>query len=103
MKRKSHSGSKWLLLVIRREPNKNEETLIYMLFNYHNKRLKLSTGRKIHPKQWNNDPKVQRARKTLPYNTELNAILDKQAALIKACFYRLAVNNILPNNELLKK
>jgi len=48
----------------------SQETWIYCLIRYQNKRVKHYTNRRIHPKYWN--PKEQEFRKSHPNMPELN-------------------------------
>lgn len=63
-----------------KEPNSENETLIYLLFWFNNKRLKYSSGEKINPDYWN--PKKYRAKETqkFPEYPEFNSRLEKMSS-----------------------
>ena len=58
-----------------KNPSGDYETWIYCLISYQNKRVKVYTDQKIHPKFWN--PETQRVRQTLKFknNPEYNSWL----------------------------
>lgn len=58
-----------------KDGNSTQETWIYCLVRYQNKRVKHYTNRKIHPKHWNS--KVQEIRKSHPNSPELNHWLKR--------------------------
>jgi site-specific recombinase XerD len=64
-----------------KEPTAKTETLVFLYFNFGNKRMKYSTGEKINPKFWNSEN--QRAKETKQFkeypefNTRLNDCAEK--------------------------
>jgi integrase len=72
-----------------KEPNTQDETLIYLFFNYNNQRLKYSTGEKINPKSWNT--KKQRAKETVqfPEYPEFNQKLNNMETAVNNVYRRL--------------
>ncbi|PRY08866.1 site-specific recombinase XerD [Pontibacter ummariensis] len=86
-----------------KEPTSKDETLVYMLFRFNNKRLKFSTGEKILPKFWN--PEKQRAKETkqFPDYLEFNTRLDNCESAIKTVHRRLVNDKILPTVANLKE
>jgi integrase len=85
-----------------KEPTSKEETLVYMLFRFNNKRLKFSTGEKILPKYWN--PEKQRAKETKQFSdfAEFNARLNNCESSIKTVYRRLINDKIAPTTANLK-
>jgi integrase len=65
-----------------RKPNLKSETVIMMVFHFNSDKLRISTGRSILPKYWNN--KNQRAKEIIEYKEHylLNQHLENQAAKI---------------------
>ena len=65
-----------------RKPNLKSETVIMMVFHFNSDKLRISTGRSILPKYWNN--KKQRAKEIIEYKEHylLNQHLENQAAKI---------------------
>jgi len=65
-----------------RKPNLKSETVIMMVFHFNSDKLRISTGKSILPKYWNN--KKQRAKEIIEYKEHylLNQHLENQAAKI---------------------
>lgn len=80
-----------------------ENTLIFMLFSYDNKRLKYSTGIRILHKFWN--PLEQRARETRDFKegVEINTTLKNCQSHVNNIYRQLKNDGINPTNELLKE
>ncbi len=78
---------------ILKDPTLKEETPIYMVMWIDQKRIKISTGKKIHPKNWN--PKEHRARQTEKYKNhkETNERLIDIEEKALACYDKYMVNN----------
>ncbi len=79
-----------------KEPNKDQPTLIYLLFRYNNQKLKYSTGEKINPKLWN--PLKQRA-KEIRSNKQylsLNNKLDDLSNKVKTIYRELVGEKKIP-------
>lgn len=60
-----------------KEPEAKTETLIYLVYYCESFRLKISTGEKILPKNWNSEQ--QRVKKSYPGYSDFNDFLDKLA------------------------
>jgi integrase len=86
-----------------KEPASKEETLVYMLFRFNNKRLKFSTSEKILPKFWNAEK--QRAKETKQFldYPEFNARLDNCESAIKRVYRRLVNDKIVPTVDNLRE
>jgi hypothetical protein len=80
-------------------PNKDGSRLIYLQFNYHAIRLKLSTGLNIDPKYW--DSKRERAKQSFKYYPQYNALLDKYDTVVNQSYLELRINGV-PNMDTLK-
>jgi integrase len=63
-----------------KESKSTEETWIYCLLRYQNKKVKHYTNRKIHPKHWNSN--LQEVRKSHPNSAELNHWLKSIKILV---------------------
>lgn len=85
-----------------KEPKSESETLVYLFFSYNGKRLKYSSGEKIHPQFWLKDK--QKASSKLPNNqaAELNYKLEKLKGAIQNAHRRLTNDGITPTNPILK-
>ncbi|MBI5541441.1 MAG: site-specific integrase [Bacteroidia bacterium] len=66
------------------------------------KRLKLSTGEKIHPKYWNKEKNRARTTSSFPEGTELNARLDQLDHAIRETHIRLKRKGIKATPDKLK-
>jgi integrase len=86
-----------------KEPNSKEETLVYLLFRFNNKRLKFSTSEKILPKFWN--PEKQRAKETrlFPDHPEFNSRLDNCESAIRTVYRKLVNDKIVPTVDRLRE
>ncbi|MBN8837089.1 MAG: site-specific integrase [Sphingobacteriia bacterium] len=66
---------------ILKEPKATKETLVYLLYNSNGVRVKVTTGRKIHPKYWN--PETQRAKQVKDFpHSQFNNVLKTLDGLI---------------------
>jgi integrase len=85
-----------------KEPKKKGETLVYMVINYKNKRLKYSTGEKINPAFWNSAD--QRAKETKKYAEypEFNARLASLKSTAQTTYRKILNDGLEPNNDLIK-
>lgn len=63
-----------------KDPKANKETLIYLLYRFQNKRLKYSTTKKIHPKEWNAETQLPHKTHSTVANFLKN--MKKDAAVI---------------------
>ncbi len=86
-----------------KDNNVTKASVIMLLFNYDNKRLKLSTGYSVPPKYWNN--KSQRVREVMEYfgHTEINEGLEDLSRLILKVYSDNLKNGIQLEPEALKK
>ena len=95
--------------LVLKDPQKNlprkdqKETLIYLIFRYGNKRLKLSTGKKILPAYWNDDKQKVRATSEFKQHDTYNAILKEQQNIIESIHDKLILNKKIPTNDKLKE
>lgn len=80
-----------------------KSSVIMLIFNYDNKRLKLSTGFSVPPKYWNK--KSQRVREVMEYSgyTEINEGLEDWSRLILKIYTDNINRGISPDTEILKK
>lgn len=85
-----------------KEPKSENETLIFLFFSYDNKRLKYSTGEKIHPDNWNSGEQRTRNTKDFKESDEFNARLETYESDVRTIYRRLKNDKIIPTNELLR-
>lgn len=85
-----------------KEPNSENETLIYLLFWFNNKRLKYSSGEKINPDYWN--PKKYRAKETqkFPEHSEFNTRLEKMSSKALDIYRKLLNDNTVITLQVLR-
>jgi integrase len=85
-----------------KDASSEDPTPVYLIFWYDNKRLKYSTGEKIHPDYWNKSK--QRAKETakFPEYPEFNAWLEKISSSVKIIYRKLWNDKTIPTNELIK-
>lgn len=77
------------------KPNREKETSIFLFFSYEGKRLRFSTGQKIHPKNW--DKKKQRSTgRNFAYHLELNKLLNKLSTAISTEYLRVLNDDEMP-------
>ena len=86
-----------------KNPKIKDETLVYLFFSYNNKRLKYSTGEKIHTDYWDSENQKAKGTKKFPEYPEFNnRLLSIRSAAFSA--YRKILNDGLePTNELIRK
>ena len=79
------------------------ETLICLIMNYDNERLKLSTGISINPKQWNS--KQQRAKELMLFSNhrEINLKLETQSAVLLKVYNEILDRDGFVEKPILKK
>jgi integrase len=85
-----------------KEPNSTRETLVYLFYNFHNQRLKYSTGEKINPKYWNT--KKQRAKEVrdFPEYPEFNVRLNNIEATVNNVYRKLVNDGHMVTVDLLR-
>jgi len=83
-----------------KEPNSSKETLIYAILNFQNQQLKLSTGKKIHPKNW--DAENQKIKRGAIGEKEINERLNFFSTSLNSIYNDLYFNKIKPTKELIK-
>ncbi len=85
-----------------KEPNSQDETLVYLFFSFNNQRVKYSIGEKIKPQFWNFEK--QRARETQKFveYPEFNSRLDKISSKAMDVFRKLTNDEILITVNILK-
>ena len=84
-----------------KDNNVTKASVIMLLFNYDNKRLKLSTGYSVPPKYWNN--KSQRVREVMEYfgHAEINEGLEDLSRLILKVYNAVSYTHLtLPTSDL---
>jgi integrase len=86
-----------------KDPQSDQDTLIYLMFRYKRKTLKYSTGESINPKFWN--PKSQRAKETSKFAEypELNHFLDKLGERTTNIFRSYKADGIIPDPRKLRE
>ena len=75
--------------ILKNAKSKNP-TLIFLAYYFNSRRMKLSTGEKIHPRDWNK--KSKRPRVSAPSSAALTAYLDRLAAKVKEIHLELRVD-----------
>jgi integrase len=85
-----------------KEPNSKSDTVVFLYFNFGDKRLKYSSGEKINPKFWNIEN--QRARETKQFKEypEFNASLERCSSSAKTAYRKLLNNGETPTVVKLK-
>ena len=86
-----------------KEPKSKENTLIYLLYNFNNQRLKYSFNQKINPKFWNAEKQRVKETKAFPEYVEFNAMLNTIETTINNIYRRFFNDNIIPTPKLLKE
>ena len=84
-----------------KEPKGDRETPINLFFYWKRTYIKISTGMKAHPKQWNFDK--QRVKRGTAYEVIVNKRLDKLANRAAAIFMELVEARTPPTPELLRE
>jgi len=86
-----------------RDATSKNETLIYLIFNYDNQRIKVSTGFSILPSYWNK--KTQRVRESIefPHHADINEKLEDQSRIILKLYHNYRSQGTIPESDLLKK
>ncbi len=85
------------------KPTSKTETQIYLFFSYSGKRLRIYTGQKVKPKNW--DKRKQRAKGIgNVFHVELNLLLDDLENTIKASYVKfIRAGDEITKNNLLKE
>jgi len=86
-----------------KEPKSKDKTLVYLVFNYNNKRLKYSTGEKINPANWNDEEQRAKGTKKFPEYPEFNSRLTSIEACSYNAYRKILNDGNIPTNALLKK
>ncbi|MGG5577144.1 site-specific integrase [Myroides sp. C15-4] len=86
-----------------KEPKSDNKTLIYLFYNFGNKRFKYSTGEKIHPKFWNTNKQRVKESSRFPEYPEFNTRLNNIETAINNCYRRLNNDNVVITTTLLRK
>ncbi len=86
-----------------KEPKLKDETLVYMFFSYNNKRIKYSTGEKIHTAYWNSEDQKAKETKKFPDYPEFNARLLMMESQVNTVYRKLLNDGKEPNNRLIKE
>lgn len=85
-----------------KEPNSKDTTLIYLFYNFNYKRLKYSTGEKVHPKYWNEENQRVRINKHFPLSYQINTRLDDIKSAIDIIYKDFINNKIIPTPDKLR-
>lgn len=83
-----------------KEPKSENETLIYAYFHFNNQQLKLSTGKKIHPKYW--DSEKQKVKRGAMNEHDINQRLIFFQNSLNSIYNKLLNDGISPTKELIK-
>lgn len=83
-----------------KEPNSSKETLIYAILNFQNQQLKLSTGKKILPKNW--DSGNQKTKRGVSGEKEINERLNYFSTNLNSIYNSLYFSKVKPTKELIK-
>ena len=86
-----------------KEPTLKDETLVYMFFSYNNKRIKYSTGEKIHTAYWNSSDQRAKETKKFPEYPEFNARLKMLDSQVNTVYRKLLNDGKEPDNKLIKE
>jgi integrase len=78
-----------------KEPNADQETLVYLLYRFDGQKLKFSTGQKIHPKFWNEEKQRAKETRQFPGYAEFNNLLLNLSSEVNNR-YRSLLNDKLP-------
>lgn len=86
-----------------RDATSKNETLIYLIFNYDNQRIKVSTGFSILPLYWNK--KTHRIRESIefPHHADINEKLEDQSRIILKLYHNYRSQGTIPESDSLKK
>jgi len=86
-----------------KEPNSKDSTLIYLFYNFNYKRLKYSTGEKVHPKFWNDENQRVRINKQFPLSQQINTRLDDIKSAVDIIYKDFINNKIIPTPDKLRE
>jgi integrase len=78
-----------------KEPNADQETLVFLLYRFDGQKLKFSTGQKIHPKFWNEERQRAKETRQFPGYGEFNNLLLNLSSEVNNR-YRSLLNDKLP-------
>jgi integrase len=78
------------------------KTLVFLNFNYDNKRVKISTGISIHPKNWNGKKMRVKELMEIPEYSDYNEILDNQSTCMKDVYRKFEKEGYFPKPDILK-
>jgi site-specific recombinase XerD len=86
-----------------KEPNASEPTLISMQAKYEGQRVFMSTGNKVHPKEWNSVKQRAIVSRANLVNGEINIWLDKMATEFKSVFRNCMIDGVFPDAQLVMR
>jgi len=86
-----------------KNPKIKDETLVYLFFSYNNKRLKYSTGEKIHTDYWDSENQRAKGTKKFPEYPEFNNRLLSIKSKAYDAYRKILNDGLEPTNDLLKK
>src|SRR5947208_16467490 len=85
-----------------KEPNANDNTLVYLLYRFNGQKLKYSTGQKIHPKFWNEEKQRAKETRQFPGFSEFNGLLNNLDHKVNDAYRKLLNDGISPTPDKLK-
>lgn len=80
-----------------KRPGKSGESLIVLSFSYHNRRLILSTGERIHPDKWNK--RSEEMKRSFTGSMEFNQLLRKFRERVEKTYLVLSESGRIPEPE----
>ena len=86
-----------------KEPNANNDTLVYLLYRYNGQKLKFSTSQKIHPKFWNEEKQRAKETRQFPGFIEFNSLLNSLEHRVSDGYRKLLNDGISPTPDKLRK
>ena len=78
------------------------KTLVFLNFNYDNKRVKISTGISVHPKNWNENNMRVKEHMTIPEHSDSNEKLDNQRNSMMEVYRKFEKEGYFPEPNILK-
>jgi integrase len=78
------------------------KTLVFLNFNYDNKRVKISTGISVHPKNWNENNMRVKEHMTIPEHSDSNEKLDNQRNSMMEVYRKFEKEGYFPEPKILK-
>ena len=85
-----------------KDKNAKGKTLVFLNFNYDNKRVKMSTGISINPKNWNDNKMRVKELMEIPEYSDYNEQLDNQRNCMMAVYRKFEKEGYFPSTNILK-